>query len=164
MKSLVNVISSLALLAATPTIAQHQQYAMPPQEIRTEVSEINSFVLLKDNEWDDEALQSALEKNGEGELPISMNDLEIEFTRELAPEIYPNPSGGLFKVRIPAGLEVQSIEIYDFMGKLIYREHGNVLFGAIEREMDMVKEKAGTYIILFRTANRTFTEKIVITK
>lgn len=94
------------------------------------------------------------------------NNLEIEVPVTLAVTvglnemlqrtlIYPNPASNFVKIQSEG---VQSIEIYNVMGKLMFS--GEMYEGAIQ--VDLSDLSSGVYLINLKTENETFISKLVV--
>lgn len=110
--------------------------------------------------------------NGEGGIyklnaATPLNALPL-LTRTAATEsalrAYPNPSAGLFQVRLEEGLKsVTQLTVTDGLGRQVYRRQltpSTVSSAAIS--VDLTKEPAGVYIIQLRDAGGVSQKRIVI--
>jgi hypothetical protein len=130
--------------------------------------EVDSLVVVLQN-----GLQS-----GQAELSISSNDpdepvhtiLLIDATtgiQENSTEmdeivrIFPNPFNSYFQIRLDQGTGIQSVEIYDILGRKIYQR----IFGQNSRRMKvipgMAQQPSGIYFLKIHTRNHTFTKKLI---
>ena len=66
--------------------------------------------------------------------------------------IYPNPTNG--KINIETNQQIEKITILDISGKIIIE--------TTNKEIDLSKQKTGTYFVKIETENGIFTEKIII--
>ena len=72
--------------------------------------------------------------------------------------VYPNPSGGKFRIRNDAG--INQIIVYNMLGKMMYSK--NNFSGSKLNEIDLTKFQKGVYFIEIYDNTKMHTEKIVI--
>lgn len=68
--------------------------------------------------------------------------------------VFPNPASDVLNVKIPAGVDIQSVQLYDVLGKVV----GNTI---VNNEINISNLSRGVYILNMTTSVGTFTEKIV---
>ncbi len=75
--------------------------------------------------------------------------------------ITPNPSTGRFVVRMenPADENISSIEVYNNLGRLVYRSAGEA---AQQSTVDMLNPSAGIYLVRAVCDGRTGTQRLVV--
>ena len=86
---------------------------------------------------------------------------EVEGQGKTSPLVYPNPGKGLFNLRLPvqeAGAAPAEVNLFDQVGKLIYREK----IVAQTSTLDLEDLPAGIYFIHVNTGEQSFTEKLII--
>ena len=91
--------------------------------------------------------------------PLSLE----EHTDIAAMIIYPNPSEGLVKVRLP-GLIAQSIEvrISDSLGRIAYKESFAKDSTSDDLALDLSHLHKGVYMIALHTKNQVLSERLII--
>lgn len=86
--------------------------------------------------------------------PTSTPELEGEFSLL----VYPNPSNGIFTVKLPedAGTANQTL-VYDMTGRTVFS-------GSATRQLDLSNMENGHYLLLVNTENGTYRQKLVVRK
>jgi hypothetical protein len=105
-----------------------------------------------------------LEKNViDGEEPtIQLNLPEEVKTREMALEVYPNPSKGLFTIRIPeTNQQILAIEVFDLTGKNRYTDRQFNLDKPLEKDIDITALETGVYILRVVFEENVLVQRIV---
>lgn len=76
--------------------------------------------------------------------------------------IYPNPTEGKFNIEAEVeGVNELEVSVFDLKGSEILKRTLSNDSGAYETELDITEYPSGTYFLVLRNENRTFTEKIV---
>ena len=74
---------------------------------------------------------------------------------------FPNPSFGIFAIKLNSSYKNYTIEIYDIIGNLIYRnrisEYSNLAY-----KIDISKNPKGVYLLSVKSKNFSATEKIIV--
>jgi hypothetical protein len=73
--------------------------------------------------------------------------------------VYPNPSNGLFNIRINQYVGKVTIEVVDLNGRLVYSQN-NTDFN-VEKSIDMSQFQSGMYIVKVNNNQVNFSQKIV---
>jgi hypothetical protein len=73
--------------------------------------------------------------------------------------VYPNPSNGLFNIRINQFVGKVTIEVVDLNGRLVYSQN-NIDFN-VEKSIDMSQFQSGMYIVKVNNNQVNFSQKIV---
>jgi hypothetical protein len=73
--------------------------------------------------------------------------------------MYPNPSNGLFNIRINQYVGKVTIEVVDLNGRLVYSQN-NTDFN-VEKSIDMSQFQSGMYIVKVNNNQVNFSQKIV---
>lgn len=71
--------------------------------------------------------------------------------------VYPNPSNGIINIENPT--LIQSLEVYDFQGKLVFTQELNSFQTSL-----IVDLANGNYLLSVKTNNGTFRENILINR
>lgn len=80
-----------------------------------------------------------------------INDFSSDLNSALA--VYPNPSNGVFEVRLNAGQRVNGdIRVVDVAGRVVYSQTLDVV-GMYNTTVDLTKFSKGIYTVQLRTAN-----------
>jgi PKD repeat protein len=80
-------------------------------------------------------------------------------------QIYPNPSTGIFTLRIEGlSAERATVEICNLLGKVVYANNTDVYNGAIFNEIGLSNTGSGVYFVQVKAKDKTITRKIVISK
>jgi hypothetical protein len=73
---------------------------------------------------------------------------------------FPNPTTGIFRIKIPAGYSgIQSIQIYDNIGKLVYLKKVESM--TTEFPIDISRFTKGTYQVLVEGTTTRWSTKII---
>ena len=160
MKTTTTILGSL-LLAATAAFAQ-QSTLTAPQQFGGTTPETGQFTLLGNQGNDEPKTVGHFEKNVEDEIfheilaTAQLADLDANII------IYPNPSSGFFTLSLPENLNVLSVEVYDFTGRLVFVDKGSVYTKPLKREVDLSAQSSGSYILVLRTESNIFNQKLII--
>ena len=73
--------------------------------------------------------------------------------------MYPNPAYGNVQIRKPAGLNVNTINVYDIYGALVRTFEVSAISGF--QEIDVTTLTSGTYYVSFATEKGTYTNKLI---
>lgn len=85
--------------------------------------------------------------------------LSVPFTKELNPiRIYPNPFIEYFQIETGAGLKINTIELIDMNGQLIFN------LDPVNREYRINSLNPGLYFLQISTSEKTFRKKIIKAK
>ena len=81
--------------------------------------------------------------------------LNIDTYDEYTPLIYPNPSGGIFKIELKNS-EILSVEVYNVSGQLVLKKEalGN-------QQVDINNQSTGLYFLKIITENEAITTQII---
>lgn len=100
-------------------------------------------------------------------FPVAVNALCPVAVREIAKpataitmNIYPNPSNGKFTVEQANENSEMSLEVYNAVGEKIFQSE----IHDRKSEVDLSDQPNGIYFVTIKTAQETFTQKIVIQK
>lgn len=74
--------------------------------------------------------------------------------------VFPNPSAGIFNIRLADAIQKASYEVYSVVGQKIIS--GNVV--GSEAMLDLAGQSAGIYLLKLTTGTKVVTKQIVITK
>jgi hypothetical protein len=80
----------------------------------------------------------------------------IDIPEKLLVSVVPNPSTGIF--RLTPSKEHGIVEIYNILGKRIYRSE----FNGQGSTIDMTSQPSGIYIAKFYSGEKVYTSKLVI--
>jgi hypothetical protein len=161
MKNTTTILSSLMLVAATAFAQPQTENLLPAQQfISTENP--GPLALLGSNGNTGNVLISEFEQNGDKGAHQQMHVRTDPANLEPALEVYPNPSNGLFKLKLPEGVQILSIEVYDMSGKLVFIDKGNVLDVPQDKTIDMSAEDGAVYTVLVRTPLKVFVNRISV--
>lgn len=89
--------------------------------------------------------------------PINLTDDGAKEAKEV--KITPNPSKGIFNIRIEKFSGKVNIEVYDMKGKLVLEE-SNADFN-IEKAIDLSKFNSGTYVLKIVGLNLDYSQKLI---
>ncbi len=92
-------------------------------------------------------------------LPLGLNN--NGGTPPLAVSLYPNPSNGLFTIKMPTTKQGYSIAVYDVLGKQVYGTSGKTA-GPETLSYDLSHLGKGIYNINIANGNQASSQKIVI--
>ena len=81
-----------------------------------------------------------------------INNVAVKNSQNIQTSIYPNPTNG--KINIETQEQIEKITILDISGKIIIE--------TTNTEIDLSKQKTGTYFVKIETASGILTEKIVV--
>lgn len=102
-------------------------------------------------------------KNGLISAPSNSISIEAELAGIDVFSVYPNPSNGLFNVKIVSeGEKMFDIEIYNIMGYLIWRKEKVLVKGPYIKEVNLSHSKAGVYLVIFKNSTVEAIRKVVI--
>lgn len=88
----------------------------------------------------------------------SVNDLQDKISLH----VYPNPSGGLFKLEAnTAGMENVQLIISDMLGRVIYSEDNITRNSAFQRELDIRSQPNGIYFLNIKSSTYSRAIKLV---
>jgi len=94
-------------------------------------------------------------------LNVSISDIAIDKTFG----IYPNPSPGLFDVKVQSSKKMQcTIEIYNSLGSLIFKQNDILIDGTFIKHIDLTGAPAGAYVVVLRSHNNNLFRKVVLIK
>lgn len=161
MKNSATLFSGLLLAAATAFAQPQKSMQLPTQQIQAAETP-GVLALLGSNENTNNTLVSAFEKNGDTGANQQLHVITDPGNLEPALEAYPNPSHGLFKLKLPEGVEILSIEVYDMSGKLVFVDNGNVLDVPQDKTIDMSAEDGAVFTVLVRTPSKVFVDRISV--
>lgn len=91
-------------------------------------------------------------------IPLGVKNSDL---RPLAVNLYPNPSNGVFTIKMPPAKEGFEISVYDMLGKQVYSNSGKTAsFQNISYDLSHLGK--GIYNIKIVKGNEISTEKIII--
>ncbi len=160
MKTTTSLLGSL-LLAATTAFAQ-QNTLTAPQQFGAASPETTPFTLLGSTNIENSNTVADFEKNVDDGVffQLQTNELEADLGSKI--NTYPNPSNGFFTLSLPENLDVLSIEVYDFTGRLVFVDKGKVYTKPLKREVDLSANSSGSYILVVRTNSHVYNQKLII--
>lgn len=80
-------------------------------------------------------------------------------------EIYPNPSNGIFKLKLFSLIpEILSIKMMDTKNIVLYQTTGTLIYGNWERIFDLTSMSPGLYIVSIDRNSETIKKKIILLK
>jgi len=80
-------------------------------------------------------------------------------------DIYPNPSTGIFNIRInTTGKDAYDIEIYNNLGTLLWKQQNAVAEGNNIKKIELSVPVSGVYTVVLRNKANSFAKKLLITK
>jgi hypothetical protein len=92
-------------------------------------------------------------------LPLGVNNKGG--TPPLAVDLYPNPSNGVFTIKMPTAKEGYSIHVYDVTGKQVFTTGGKTA-GMETLSYDLSHLGKGIYSISIVKGDQTSVQKIII--
>jgi hypothetical protein len=79
--------------------------------------------------------------------------------------VFPNPSTGVCNVKIPSKLQQDySIEIYNYLGKLILRKANESNIANSEEQLDLSDLPSGTYMLILKQQKETLVGKLYLSR
>jgi PKD repeat protein len=79
--------------------------------------------------------------------------------------VYPVPNGGRFTVSISSQSKILlTIYIYNELGEILFEQQGMVVFGKMDKEIDLGQVPSGVYTILFNTPEGNLVRKVIVLK
>ena len=91
-------------------------------------------------------------------------DLGVEDLGDIEEElyVYPNPNDGMFDVELIGNVDYDAeLEIYDIMGRQVYRGRMNSGLASATSKIDVTTVPAGHYILKVKTPNGVYTKEFV---
>ncbi len=76
--------------------------------------------------------------------------------------VSPNPSNGLFTIKVPTAINGYNVAVVDQLGKVVYQE--NVFEGSIDKDIDLSRLPSGIYNLRIHTENDYIVKRISIIK
>ena len=86
----------------------------------------------------------------------------MEFTEKPILSVYPNPTNGVLKFSATNAFKVNSLQIYDLFGRVVYALRDIELFEGYS--IDLSHLQNGVYFVVSHTENNQFTNRIIISK
>ncbi len=83
-----------------------------------------------------------------------------EINKSLVQSLFPNPTKGIFTIRLGSGSEKTIVGVYDVLGDLM-QEH---IVASKETTLDVSSLANGVYSVKVQNENGTFTQKIILNK
>ena len=102
--------------------------------------------------------QDVLTKAGEDSRPSWYENLTILGVNEFSNEsitIYPNPVSNIVTINNTSTIQIETIKIYDVLGRRIFQEDGNL------NTIDVSYLKSGLLFIMIETAEGVLTKKVL---
>ncbi len=93
--------------------------------------------------------------------PTSMGTQEWQQAIEASLEVFPNPSNGVFAVKLPEQITVSEISIYDLTGRIIQQRKGDAALATSGTRIDLSEQQNGMYLLVLRNGTDTFVHRIV---
>ena len=91
-------------------------------------------------------------------IPLGVKNSDM---RPLAVNLYPNPSNGVFTIKMPPAKQGYEITVFDVLGKKVYSHSGKTP-GFETLSYDLSHLGKGIYNINIVSGNQISTEKIII--
>ena len=154
-------LCSAFLLVASIAFAQRQSGSQLPSQL-LQNNDGQSNVTLLGNDHNQSSFISAFEQNGDKSATPQLHVRNDAAQLEDALETYPNPSNGLFKLRLPENIQIISIEVYDLTGELVFVDKGNALDVPQDKTVDISAEEGAIFIVLVRTPTKVYAERISV--
>lgn len=128
-----------------------QVYSGDPQG--TYVISFPKNTSLDVQKWKIETVGTPLMYNS-ANVTETIDDISLEHT------IYPNPSSGYLRIKIPNNAYTSEISLYDFSGALVLQKE--VKNSTLFTEIETSNIQPGIYVISIRSNGKTVTEKIIV--
>ena len=91
------------------------------------------------------------------EVGIKENELNSKL------QLYPNPTTGLLNIELElTDTEVQGIQVFDAIGKIIYDEAIQVSGGTLHHQIDLSGKAKGMYMVNIQTSDAVVTKQVII--
>jgi PKD repeat protein len=80
-------------------------------------------------------------------------------------EVFPNPNNGQFNINLNAvDFNDAKVTIMDALGKVVYEEKNVNIKGTYSTKVDLSSNPQGVYFVVVSGSNKTFTQKVMLTK
>jgi hypothetical protein len=99
--------------------------------------------------------------NDDGEVPVWVGTQEWQRAIQAALEVYPNPSNGVFTVKLPEQITVSEILLYDLTGRIVQQRKGDAVLATSGTRIDLSEQQNGMYLLVLRNGTYTFVHRIV---
>jgi len=160
-------------------------YPTPETPVITRQGDTLTSSSYEGNQWylDGTAIPGANEKHyiafnpGNYTVVVTLNDCSSEVSNTIIVlpvsltekgsirdfEVYPNPNNGHFdlKARIASG-EVWQVEIYDYVGRLIYKQESKIGGVNFSTHIELDNPPSGSYIIVLRNGDKKLYRRVAI--
>ncbi len=84
-----------------------------------------------------------------GDCPLSVDNVLLSQI-----SVFPNPASDILNVKVPVGVEIEAVQMYDILGKVVSNTISN-------GEINVADLARGVYILNLKTSAGTLTEKII---
>ncbi len=138
MKNSIALMAGLLLAGTIPTQAQAVVYTTP-QLVEAHYDKIDD----------------------PGVPPTAMGTQAWQQTIQASLEVYPNPSNGVFTLKLPEQITVSEISIYDLTGRIIQQSKGDALLATSATRIDLSAHEKGLYLLVLRNGSDTFVHRLV---
>ncbi len=93
--------------------------------------------------------------------PNAIND----FSSNNFISVYPNPSNGIFNATITSATpDIFSIQVYNSVGNLVYKQNKVLVDGNVKLSIDMQSFQSGIYMVIFTSRTEQIIRKMVINR
>jgi hypothetical protein len=93
--------------------------------------------------------------------PTAMSAPEWQRAIQASLEVYPNPSNGVFTVKLPEQITVSEISIYDLTGRIVQQRKGDAVLATSGTRIDLSEQQNGMYLLVLRNGTDTFVLRLV---
>jgi hypothetical protein len=81
------------------------------------------------------------------------------------PQVFPNPSNGKVKIRVPDNMNVESITVYDNSGRVVWYQSGaDSKMALTEHQVDLSTLSSGSYLVMLNVGAKIISERILVQK
>lgn len=91
--------------------------------------------------------------------PLGTNELNQD---KMLVDVYPNPSNGIFNVRMDLETQGVNLTVYDVTGKQIYSFQDKTSTGTFEHELNLKSMPVGVYILQLQTEKQVISKKLIL--
>jgi hypothetical protein len=96
-----------------------------------------------------------------GVQPTWMSAPEWQRAIQASLMVYPNPSNGVFTVKLPEQITVSEISIYDLTGRIVQQRKGDAVLATSGTRIDLSEQQNGMYLLVLRNGTDTFVHRLV---
>lgn len=136
----------------------YQDFSVPPEDVWYYVEAVHptGCTSLK------AATYNSSRSNRKTKLKSAPEGVE-SFVNSYGLVIYPNPSKGLFKLKMDFNrVEDLNIKVFDLSGKLVYLEELRNVENRLEQDIDLMSLEKGTYQLYLKTDSGLFNKILLI--